>query len=178
MPELRLNSTATASLRGNSILENSGFSALRISIVSFKENANSASPIQPALQFFYVEIWFLMLAEGSTLGISFLFCLESLCRKTRPSCARVLWMAVNHMIRVVPNRHAGFFHRHACYFLPPCQMLDAAFWECREDVVLFALDCDSKDTFEHLDCWILRLFSESNAGNGYSMHNNHTSYSS
>ena len=146
--------------------------------MSFKENANTASLIQPALQFSYVETRFPMLAEGSTLGISFHFCLESLCRKTRLSCARVLWMAVNHMISAVSNRSAGFFHRHACYFLLPCQMLDGTFWECREDVVLFALDCDSKDTFEHLNCWILRLFSESNAGNGYSMHNNHTSYSS
>jgi hypothetical protein len=42
-------------------------------IVSFKEHANAGSPIQPALQFSYVETRFPMLAEGSTLGISFLF---------------------------------------------------------------------------------------------------------
>jgi hypothetical protein len=36
--------------------------AFRISIVSFKENANTDSLIQPALQFLNVEIWFLMLA--------------------------------------------------------------------------------------------------------------------
>jgi len=56
--------------------------ALCISIVSFKENANADSLIQPALQFSYVETRFLMLAEGRTLGISFHFRLESLCRKT------------------------------------------------------------------------------------------------
>jgi len=37
---------------------------------------------------------FLMLAETCTLGISFHFRLESLCRKTRPSCARVLWIGL------------------------------------------------------------------------------------
>jgi len=55
--------------------------AFRIFIVSFKETANSASLIQPALQFSYVETRFLMLAEGSTLGISLLFFLESLWRR-------------------------------------------------------------------------------------------------
>ena len=35
-----------------------------------------------------------MLGEGSTLGISFHFRLESLCRKTRPPCACVLWMGL------------------------------------------------------------------------------------
>jgi len=34
--------------------------------------------VEPAFQFLNVEMRFLMLAEGSTLGISFLFCLESL----------------------------------------------------------------------------------------------------
>jgi hypothetical protein len=68
--------------------------ALCISIVSFKEHANSASLIQPAFQFLNVEMRFLMLAEGSTLGISLPFCLESLCRKTRPSCAGGLWMGL------------------------------------------------------------------------------------
>jgi hypothetical protein len=47
--------------------------AFRIFIVSFKENANADSLIQPALQFLNVEFWFLMLPEGSTLGISLLF---------------------------------------------------------------------------------------------------------
>ena len=81
--------------------------AFRIFIVSFKEIANTGMLIQPALQFLNVEFWFLMLPEGSRSGISFVFCLESLCRKTRPSCARVLWMGLNHMISAVPNRHAG-----------------------------------------------------------------------
>jgi hypothetical protein len=85
---------------------------------------------------------------------------------------------LDHMISAVPNQHAGFLLEYARYFLRPCQMLDAIFQECREDVVPFVLDCDSKDTFEYLDCWISRPFSESNAGNGCSMHNNHTSYSS
>jgi len=35
-----------------------------------------------------VEIWFLMLAEGSTLGISLLFFLESLCELRQLRCAR------------------------------------------------------------------------------------------
>jgi hypothetical protein len=35
--------------------------------------------VEPALQFFNVEMRFPMFAEGSTLGISFLFLLESLC---------------------------------------------------------------------------------------------------
>jgi len=70
-------------------------------IVSFKEHANAGTLIQPALQFLNVEMRFLMLAEACTLGISFLFCLESLCRKTRSSCARVLWMGLNHMISAV-----------------------------------------------------------------------------
>jgi hypothetical protein len=48
-------------------------------IVSFKEHANAGTLLQPALQFLNVEMRFLMLAEGSTLGISFLFFLESLC---------------------------------------------------------------------------------------------------
>jgi len=56
--------------------------AFCVSIVSFKETANADSLIQPALQFLNVETRFPMLAEGSTLGISLLFCLESLCRKT------------------------------------------------------------------------------------------------
>jgi hypothetical protein len=81
--------------------------AFCISIVSFKEHANTGSLIQPALQFSYVETRFLMLGEGSTLGISFHFRLESLCRKTRPPRARVPWMGLNHMITAVPNRHAG-----------------------------------------------------------------------
>ena len=68
--------------------------AFRIFIVSFKEIANSASLIQPALQFSYVETRFLMLAETCTLGISFHFRLESLCRKTQSSGACVLWMGL------------------------------------------------------------------------------------
>jgi hypothetical protein len=81
--------------------------ASRISIVSFKETANPASLIQLALQFSYVETRLLMLAETCTLGISFHFRLESLCRKTRPSCARVLWMGLNSMISAVPNHSSG-----------------------------------------------------------------------
>jgi hypothetical protein len=37
--------------------------------------------VEPALQFLNVEMRFLMLAEGSTLGISLLFFLESLWRR-------------------------------------------------------------------------------------------------
>ena len=48
-------------------------------MVSSLENVNSASLIQCAFQFLNVEMHFFMLAEGRTLGISFLFCLESLC---------------------------------------------------------------------------------------------------
>jgi hypothetical protein len=77
------------------------------SIVSFKETANTDSLIQPALQFLNVETRSPMLAEACALGISFHSCLESLCRKTRPSCARVLWMGLNHVISAAPNRHAG-----------------------------------------------------------------------
>jgi hypothetical protein len=54
---------------------------LRISIVSFRENANTDSVIQPALQFLNVETRFPMLAETCTLEISLPFHLESLCRK-------------------------------------------------------------------------------------------------
>jgi hypothetical protein len=35
--------------------------------------------VEPALQFLNVETCFIMLAERRTLGISFHFCLESLC---------------------------------------------------------------------------------------------------
>ncbi len=116
--------------------------------------------------------------KGSTLGISFHFFWNHYAAKLDLRVLVFFGWALNHMISAVSNRSAEFFHRHERCFLPPCQILDATFRECREDVVLFALDCDSKDTFEHLNCWILRLFSESNAGNGCSMHNNHTSYSS
>jgi hypothetical protein len=66
--------------------------AFRIFIVSFKETVSLGSLIQLALQFLNVEIWFLMLAEGSRSGVSFLFRLESLCRKTRPS---VCWRSLD-----------------------------------------------------------------------------------
>lgn len=42
--------------------------------------------------------------------------------------------------------------------------------EDREDVVLLALDYDSKDKFEHLNYWTPRLFSKPNVDNDYSMH--------
>jgi hypothetical protein len=47
--------------------------------VSFKENANAGSLIQPALQFSHIEKRFPMLTEGSTMEYSLLFSLESLC---------------------------------------------------------------------------------------------------
>jgi hypothetical protein len=82
--------------------------------VRFKEHANTGSLIQPSLQFSYVEMRFLMLAEGSTLGISFLF-LESLCRKTQSSCARVLLMAANCVVSAVSNGSVRIFAGHVCY---------------------------------------------------------------
>jgi hypothetical protein len=51
----------------------------RVCIVSFKENANAGSLIQPALQFSHIEKRFPMLTEGSTMEYSLLFSLESLC---------------------------------------------------------------------------------------------------
>jgi hypothetical protein len=64
--------------------------AFRTFTVSFKETVSLGSLIQLTLQFLNVAIWFLMSAEGSRSGISFHFRLESLCRKTRLSCACVL----------------------------------------------------------------------------------------
>ena len=65
--------------------------------------------VEPALQFLNVEIRFLMLAETCTLEISFLFRLESLCRKLDLRVLVFSGWALNHMISAVPNRHAGFF---------------------------------------------------------------------
>jgi len=48
-----------------------------------------------------------MLAEGCTLGISFHFRLESLCRKIWRSCARVLWVGLESCGQCCSNRHAG-----------------------------------------------------------------------
>jgi hypothetical protein len=42
-------------------------------IVILSLKCSLGARVEPALQFLNVEIWFLMLAEGSTLGISFLF---------------------------------------------------------------------------------------------------------
>jgi len=103
--------------------------AFRIFIVSFKETANTDSLIQPALQFSHGETRFPMLAETCTLGISFHFRLESLCRKTRRSCARVLWMGLNHVISAVPNRHAGFFSARA--ISSSCFLYQSALARCR-----------------------------------------------
>jgi hypothetical protein len=49
---------------------------------------STSSPI------FNVEICFLMLALGSTLGISFHFCLESLCRAVIGLQPRFVWFFV------------------------------------------------------------------------------------
>jgi len=50
-------------------------------IVRLSLKCSLGAHVEPALQFLNVEMRFSMLAEGSTLGISFLFCLESLCVK-------------------------------------------------------------------------------------------------
>ena len=47
-------------------------------IVRLSLKCSLGARVEPALQFLNVEMRFLMLTEGSTLGISFLFCLESL----------------------------------------------------------------------------------------------------
>jgi hypothetical protein len=67
---------------------------------------------------------FPMLTETCTLGISFHFRLESLCRKTWRSCAPVLWMGPDHIISAVPNRQAGlwfFVVLSACHVEPACR---------------------------------------------------------
>ena len=50
-------------------------------IVRLSLKCSLGACVEPVRQFLNVEIWFPMLAEGSTLGISFLFCLESLWRR-------------------------------------------------------------------------------------------------
>jgi hypothetical protein len=46
--------------------------------VRFSLKCSLGAHVEPAFQFLNVEMRFLMLAEGCTLGISFLFFLESL----------------------------------------------------------------------------------------------------
>jgi hypothetical protein len=48
-------------------------------IVRLSLKCSLGARVEPALQFLNVEMRFFMLVEGSTLEISFLFCLESLC---------------------------------------------------------------------------------------------------
>ena len=80
--------------------------AFCIFIVSFKETASLGSLIQPALQFLNVETRFPMLTETCTLEYSFVFCLESLWRKTWLSCVGVLWMGLESCDRLVLFRIA------------------------------------------------------------------------
>jgi hypothetical protein len=47
-------------------------------IVRLSLKCSLGAHVEPVFQFLNVEMCFLMLAEGSTLGISFLFPLESL----------------------------------------------------------------------------------------------------